>query len=504
MRISFLLLFLLLWVGVGAQNATQADALFGQRQFNEAAKAYASLLQRQPLDPLFNYRFARCKYELNDFKTAIKHFLAAGNRYPLRDFYLADSYFHVYQFTEALDFFDRYINSQNPNRNFLREAELKSQKAKQALSMMQSVAEVNILDSVIVSRNEFIKHFSISRETGVISQQLLQMPQQGTIDLIHWVNADQNMKFYSDTLQQSTHLFKSIRENDSWSDGVKLPAPINTPSNENYPFVTDGGLTLFFATNSDISIGGYDIVVSRRNTNNDEFQAPVNLGMPFNSIYNDYMMVIDKVNNIGWFVTDRFQPADQVVVYQFEYTGFAPSFVSGVTPAELIEYAQLKRFRAPSTVPTEPLLALTNAVPVQSVTPPLESESVSVQPLEVVKPTQRVPENVPVLGGTSQAIFFIVNDAKIYTNTNQFRSSKALTGWNELQQLQKELRTHNDRLGALRIQFSAIENRVERLRITNEISSLEKLVTRIRVQIEEMEKFVRNEEIMTLLNAQLN
>ena len=39
--------------------------------------------------------------------------------------------------------------------------------------------------------------------------------------------------------------------------------------------------------------------------------------MPFNSPYNDYMMVFDEVKGLGWFVSDRFQPEGKACVYLF-------------------------------------------------------------------------------------------------------------------------------------------------------------------------------------------
>ena len=39
--------------------------------------------------------------------------------------------------------------------------------------------------------------------------------------------------------------------------------------------------------------------------------------MPFNSPANDYLYVIDEFNQLGWFATDRNQPADSVCLYTF-------------------------------------------------------------------------------------------------------------------------------------------------------------------------------------------
>ena len=74
------------------------------------------------------------------------------------------------------------------------------------------------------------------------------------------------------------------------------------------PFITP-------ATAKDL--GGYDIFVTRYNTNTDTYLVPENVGMPFNSPYNDYMYVIDEYNNLGWFASDRFQPEGKVCIYVF-------------------------------------------------------------------------------------------------------------------------------------------------------------------------------------------
>lgn len=57
--------------------------------------------------------------------------------------------------------------------------------------------------------------------------------------------------------------------------------------------------------------------VTRYNTNTDTYLVPENVGMPFNSPYNDYMYVIDEYNNLGWFASDRYQPEDKVCIYVF-------------------------------------------------------------------------------------------------------------------------------------------------------------------------------------------
>jgi hypothetical protein len=74
---------------------------------------------------------------------------------------------------------------------------------------------------------------------------------------------------------------------------------------------------MYFASKGYGSIGDYDIFVTRYNLNTNAFLAPEQLGMPFNSPANDYMMVIDETKGLGWFVSDRRQPEGKVCIYLF-------------------------------------------------------------------------------------------------------------------------------------------------------------------------------------------
>ena len=91
----------------------------------------------------------------------------------------------------------------------------------------------------------------------------------------------------------------------------------DTGGNDDYPFMLADGVTLYFASDGEGSIGGYDIFVSRMDTESGRFYRPDNVGMPFNSTANDYMLAINEVANLGWFATDRNQPEGKVCIYVF-------------------------------------------------------------------------------------------------------------------------------------------------------------------------------------------
>ena len=74
-------------------------------------------------------------------------------------------------------------------------------------------------------------------------------------------------------------------------------------------------MTLYFANDGENSIGGLDIFITRRD--GDGFLQPTNIGLPYNSPYNDYLLAIDEEKGIGWWATDRNRIPDMVTVYVF-------------------------------------------------------------------------------------------------------------------------------------------------------------------------------------------
>ena len=120
-----------------------------------------------------------------------------------------------------------------------------------------------------------------------------------------------------------------------------MPGSINESGNANDPFVLSDGVTIYYATDGE-GLGGYDIFVTRYNTNTDSYLTPENVGMPFNSPYNDYMYVIDEYNNLGWFTSDRFQPEEKVCIYVFIPNSSKQTYnYEAMDPQQMIRLAQI-------------------------------------------------------------------------------------------------------------------------------------------------------------------
>jgi hypothetical protein len=72
-----------------------------------------------------------------------------------------------------------------------------------------------------------------------------------------------------------------------WSQPVNLGPTVNTPFLEVCPTVTKNGLSLYFGSNRPGGLGGADIYVSQRESANDPWGVPQNLGPAVNSAVTD-------------------------------------------------------------------------------------------------------------------------------------------------------------------------------------------------------------------------
>lgn len=71
-----------------------------------------------------------------------------------------------------------------------------------------------------------------------------------------------------------------------WGKPVNMGTVLNTPLNEDTPFITENDSLLYFSSQGHESMGGYDIFVSRLDANG-QWLPPANLGYPINSTDDD-------------------------------------------------------------------------------------------------------------------------------------------------------------------------------------------------------------------------
>src|SRR6266480_532076 len=90
----------------------------------------------------------------------------------------------------------------------------------------------------------------------------------------------------------------------AWSAPINVGSPLNTQYNDTYPILTADELTVYFTSDRPGGLGGDDLWVSRRESTDAPWGEPENLAI-LNSPFNDSLSVLSTSGNIMYFHSDR-------------------------------------------------------------------------------------------------------------------------------------------------------------------------------------------------------
>ncbi len=238
-----------------------------------------------------------------------------------------------YDFELANEKYEKYAKAlkKSPNEageetleQYLRQLEI-------AENSLENVQKIEIIDRIDVPISDFISKIKLPLSGGKLLNPdvslLKNRRNQSDFafssengDVMLWSENDEN---HQEVIMQSEQLMDG-----SWEQPIKLGEVLNDGGNARNPFMLSDGLTLYFSSDGEGSMGGYDLFVATKDPASGEFRQPMGIGYPFNSPYNEYMIAIDEENGIGWWVTDRNRLQDQVTIYVFKTNDVRKNYIS--------------------------------------------------------------------------------------------------------------------------------------------------------------------------------
>ena len=424
------------------QTQASADALFQAGDYEAAKKEYAALLKRYPSSQLFLYRYARCAQELKDYTTAATYFNKSGDRYVLKHFHLAEVYMHLWNASEAIEEYNKYLQVGKPDSQELAYVEKQLQQAETLQRYLRRVEKVQVLDSISLPLDGLWHSIALGSESGRYAQEddgkICFMNQRG--DRKWWV-----------THQENGCIVSSHQLLDEWTQPDTLPEQVNIVQKLAFPFVLTDGVTIYFSAQDEQGLGGYDLYVSRYNTNAESYTQAQNLGMPYNSPANDYLYAVDEVKGLGYLATDRFAGPDSVTVYTISL-GESKAYWRGVSQDSLVAYARL-----------------TCSVPIV----------LSEEGDDVVMEGEKQPV-VTHSVAPNEAIFFVINDSVVYTHIDDFASVVAKQKYEEWERAEQRYEKSEQELSALRAEYADADEEAQK-KLAPTILQLEKSVSQLQM-----------------------
>jgi len=136
------------------------------------------------------------------------------------------------------------------------------------------------------------------------------------------LSEDGNTMFFArrDKVEDQSDLYVCRKlPNGKWALPQKLPPSINTNLNEDFPYLSNDGMTLYFASEGHNSIGGYDLFKTTWNMEANTYSKPENLGFPVNSTDDDRNICVTPDNRVAYISAFRPGGFGDLDIYRIKF-----------------------------------------------------------------------------------------------------------------------------------------------------------------------------------------
>jgi len=132
-------------------------------------------------------------------------------------------------------------------------------------------------------------------------------------------------------------LYVSEFHNNEWSAPKNLGPQINTAFDETSPFLSIDGRTLYFSSNGEKSVGGYDVFKTKFNRNIMDWNKPENVGFPINSAGDDLYFKLTKDGYKAYLCSNRKDGIGGFDIYNILYNSLQEEQSERSTPIVFTE-----------------------------------------------------------------------------------------------------------------------------------------------------------------------
>ena len=423
----------------------QAEALklFNSGNYAEAAEIYASIILSNNRDIPLNYYYGVCLYYLKqDIDESIRRLQFSLTRPVSTDvhYYLGKLFQQVYEMELAAEHLETFLDLSKTTNSKTIDAEQTMQDCLSAVRLINKYFEIHVLNKDTVEKSRVLNQINLSKDAGelLLSQNFFVTGVERD-QVIFKTERGNEVFFPKQERNKSWNLYKIVKLLDTWSEPEPLGAPINSDYDDLYPFLLIDGVTLYFSSNRPGGMGGFDIYQTIYDPETGIFSEPANLGPPFNSPDDDFLLAPDEYLGKAWFVTNRGIDKTEHIVVEIVWD---ESLIKNNTE----NVHQLKQ-----------IVAL-----------PLSDKDFG-------QLSKKSPQNDNRNRETSEnKIYFLINDTLIYTSIEQFRSEDALNVFKSGFDSEQKKNIFISHLDKKRETYAQSYDRNEKNKLYNEIVQLER------------------------------
>lgn len=326
-------------------------------------------------------------------------------------------------------------------------------------NLLPATAKLMFIDSVIVDMDKIYDYVCIASSCGK-----LMLEKKDNHTDYTYTNDFNTVRYMSIADEAGVHkLYMQNRIGRKWTD-PQLVTIEDDVTDIICPYLMPDGVTLYFsALGGEDNVGAHDLFYTTYDSDSHTFYRPQSLGLPYNSMSDDICCIIDDINNIGHLITTRNQPEGKACIYTFETKDSRETYDAEIDVDTLAAFAAIHSIKATQTdanALASAKMRLTN----------LRSAS----------------ENA-----NNKDFTFVINGSRVYHQLSDFHSPSNAERYQSYASRLAELKQTESLLSEMRAAYHKGDKSNAK-----EIISLEKNLMKERKALADLEKQIRNAELI--------
>ena len=307
-----------------AETRDKADVLFKNKEYVEATPLYLRLLSLQPRSYEYSFKYGTCLlFNSNRKQDAIRYLTyAIKSPVPIHEahFFLGKAYHLNYQFNDAVREYEHYLAAA-PKGAYTTESYRNIAMCENGKKLLTTVTDIIVHKKTEIRQEDFFRLYDLSEIGGsIIFAVDFQSKNDKKFNHKPIVHISPNMEnVYFSSYGEGTNLDIYVaRRLPGGKFGVpqKLNGGINTPFDEDFPYMHPNGRELYFSSKGHNSMGGYDIFKALFDADNNTYGDVTNVDFSISSPDDDLLYVVDKESKNAYFSSKRQSQDGKITVYK--------------------------------------------------------------------------------------------------------------------------------------------------------------------------------------------
>jgi tetratricopeptide (TPR) repeat protein len=304
---------------------------FESGNYSMALKEFDALAAEMPGNYHIRYYRACCQVEMNrDLPEAVEvlHGMARNGEPAEANLYLGMAYQRLYNFSEAIRYYERYDQAVSKQEAKARKVSQKIMSCRSAREITANYNQYDVIAVTFLDMTDSAQYMQIKMPGGRLQRKPMVFFGPGEdpngLNSLMFIPDDAlrgDYIYFSGTAgseKNGLQLFRvRKRAGKSWGDPEEVKA-LNTEGDELLPYFDPNQGDLYFASDGGAGIGGFDLYKSHYDSDRDNWSIPINLGFPVNSAMDEFLLLPGTDLGLMMFFSNRQGTDSTLTVYRVQ------------------------------------------------------------------------------------------------------------------------------------------------------------------------------------------